>query len=63
MDAALSLHSDTKSIIVIALSMCSRPQPIKQFLYLDFIDQSKQANVWKKLQEQIGKNKAKPDSH
>ena len=63
MDAALSLHSGAKSIIVIALSMCSRPHPIKTFLYLDFIDQSKQANVWKKLQEQIGENKVKPDPH
>ena len=43
-------------VVVAALGPCSRPSPLKKHgcLYLDFIDQSKQATVWKKLMETIG---------
>jgi mRNA (guanine-N7-)-methyltransferase len=46
----LSEESSCK-VIVAAVKACNRPEPLKQFLYLDYIDQSQDRKeaVWKKL--------------
>ena len=41
-------------ILVVALVIqCSRPLPLKKFLYLDFVSKSKIAKVWEVLQDRI----------
>ena len=53
---AVQLSSAKKcNVIVVAVEKCSRPRDLKQYLYLDFIDQTKISMVWKKLEETIGK--------
>ena len=42
-------------VIVAALEVCSRPPPLKQFLYLDFMDRSKFDTVWEMLTQKIRK--------
>ena len=42
-------------VIVAALEVCSRPPPLKQFLYLDFMDGTKFDTVWEKLVQKIRK--------
>ena len=44
----------TSHVIVIAFGTCSRPERIKKFLYLDFIDRSKRQKVWEMLTHEIG---------
>ena len=41
-------------VVVAAVGKCSRPEPLKSFLYLDFIDKSKQQAVVEKLVQTIG---------
>ena len=36
-------------MVVAAIGKCSRPEQLKAFLYLDFIDRDKRDNVLKKL--------------
>ena len=45
---------ETHTIVVIAVSVCSRPDILKKFLYLDFIDRTKREVVWNKLIQTIG---------
>ena len=41
-------------VVVAAVGKCSRPDRLKSFLYLDFIDPSKRAIVLEKLFHTIG---------
>ena len=41
-------------VVVAAVGKCSRPDMLKSFLYLDFIDPSKRAVVLEKLFHTIG---------
>ena len=52
---ALELHQAGRvpRLVVAAVDVCSRPHPLKTFLYLDFMDRSKRENVWGKLLEEI----------
>ena len=47
--------SSSCTVVVAAIGQCSRPVPLKCFLYLDFIDKHKRQIVWNKLGEVIGK--------
>ena len=40
-------------VIVASVVGCSRPPPLKKFLYLDFVDNVKYQKVWDVLQENI----------
>lgn len=52
---ALKLHqSGVCNIVVSAFGIVSRPVPLKNFVYLDFMDKTKQENVMFKLQIEIG---------
>ena len=42
------------NIVVSAFRLVSRPEPLKSFLYLDFMDDTKRENVMSKLQLEIG---------
>ena len=54
---AVKLHRDGKQcdVIVAALEPCSRPDPLRPFLYLDFIDGSKLGKVWGVMVDAIRK--------
>ena len=54
---AVQLYQESREcqLVVAAVGVCSRPEPLKSFLYLDFMDPSKHSNVWGKLLETIGK--------
>ena len=53
----MRLHREGRQceVIVAALESCSRPPPLKQFLYLDFIDGNKFDTVWEMLVQKIRK--------
>lgn len=42
------------NVVVGALGVVSRPDPLKSFIYLDFIDKTKRENVMTKLHFEIG---------
>ena len=51
----MQLHLQTGcGLVVCALSLVSRPEPLKRFTYLDFIDKTKRGPAMKKLSEEIG---------
>ena len=53
---ALKLQqSGVCNIVVSAFGVVSRPVPLKNFIYLDFMDKTKRENVMVKLQTEIGK--------
>ena len=43
------------NVVVSAFGVVSRPEPLKSYLYLDFMDKTKRENVMVKLQLEIGK--------
>ena len=43
------------TVIVAAVSMCSRPEPLKPFLYLDFMNREKKKAVWDMLLQNISR--------
>ena len=47
-------QSGVCNVIVSAFGVVSRPAPLKNFVYLDFMDKSKRENVMVKLQIEIG---------
>lgn len=47
--------SNKVTVVVAAVGTCSRPGPLRRFLYLDFIDKEKRRTVWDKLNGSIGK--------
>ena len=52
---AVKLHeSGVCKVIVSAFGVVSRPAPLKNFVYLDFMDKTKRDNVMVKLQLEIG---------
>ena len=54
--SAVNLSSHHKvNVVVGAVSSCNRPEPLKHFLYLDFMNREKRRIVWDKLTEAIGK--------
>ena len=52
---AINLSHYKVSVVVGAVSSCNRPEPLKHFLYLDFMDREKRRIVWDKLSQAIGK--------
>lgn len=42
------------NVVVSAFGRVSRPEPLKSFTYLDFMDKTKRENVMIKLQLEIG---------
>ena len=55
---ALQLYQESHEcqLVVAAVGVCSRPEPLKSFLYLDFMESSKYSIVWGMLLETIGKH-------
>ena len=49
----LAAEGGGRTVVVAALGRCSRPDELKQFLYLDFIDRDKGDHVLQKLTETI----------
>ena len=47
-------QSGVCNVIVSAFGVVSRPTPLKNFVYLDFMDKTKRDNVMVKLQLEIG---------
>ena len=47
-------QSGVCNVVVSAFGVVSRPAPLKNFIYLDFMDKSKRENVMVKLQLEIG---------
>ena len=47
-------QSGVCNVVVSAFRVVSRPAPLKNFIYLDFMDKSKRENVMVKLQLEIG---------
>ena len=53
---ALQLSQEKRcQVVVAAFAACSRPDPLRRFLYLDFIERSKLRNVWEVLLKTISK--------
>ena len=52
---ARSLSQKVK-VVVAAVTSCSRPEPLKCFLYLDFIDKEKRKTVWDMLISTVGES-------
>ena len=52
---AVQLHHEGHpcELVVAAVERCSRPDQLRPFLYLDFIDRNKYENVWDKLLQTI----------
>ena len=42
-------------LVAAAAATCSRPEALKPFLYLDFMDQRKHHTVWDMLMQTVGK--------
>jgi len=52
---AVNLHLKTASgVVVSAFGSVSRPELLKHFAYLDFMDKNKRGPAMKKLSEEIG---------
>ena len=58
-ELAVQLHREGRQceVVVAAVEVCSRPPPLKPFLYLDFIDRSKFDTVWEMLLRTLRKGK------
>ena len=54
---AVHLTKDCRQcqLIAAAAATCSRPEALKPFLYLDFMDQRKHHTVWDMLMQTVGK--------
>lgn len=52
---AVKLSHHWVTIVVASVSICNRPEPLRAFLYLDFMDEKRKIKAWSKLLDAISK--------
>ncbi len=55
---AVQLSREKVTVVVALASRCSRPDPLKKFLYLDLVgeDKASRRNAWDKLHSTLSKS-------